>query len=174
MEKKVWYVCYGSNMLKERFEIYIHGGTLRYNGKYYGEHCSDETEPIAIKPVEISFNMYFGNISPSWSHQSVSFLDFTKQGKALGRAYLINENQFYRIWELETKTPKWYGKKIELDPIDGFPAFTFTNAEFLNNYVGVSDAYLQVIKDGIKETYPNMSDAEIDSYLEECKKNSKK
>jgi len=30
-ESLVWYACYGSNILKERFLYYIEGGICRYN-----------------------------------------------------------------------------------------------------------------------------------------------
>ena len=64
-DEKVWYVCYGSNMLRARFEIYITGGICEYNGKKY-KGCKDTTLPTCSIPCEIPYNMYLGNNSSSW------------------------------------------------------------------------------------------------------------
>jgi gamma-glutamylcyclotransferase (GGCT)/AIG2-like uncharacterized protein YtfP len=68
----VWYVSYGSNMLKERFLCYIKGGS--YNSSRYHPPCDDTTLPQAVKTVEIPYDMYFGNMSGSWNC-GVSFLE---------------------------------------------------------------------------------------------------
>lgn len=80
----VWYVSYGSNMLYERFLHYIKGGSFR--GSRYRRPCADQSLPLAVKTVEIPYDMYFGNESGSWRGGGVSFLDVTQKGKALGVA----------------------------------------------------------------------------------------
>ena len=161
-KKKIWYVCYGSNLLLERFEHYIKGGTCRYNNKEY-KGCEDKTMPEKSAPCEIPYDMYYGKDSLSWGG-SVSFLDDSKAGKAYGRAYLVTEEQFEKIWEQEGKK-SLYSKKISLEPIDGIEAYTFTHKEKLGYSRKPSLEYLFVLAMGLKETYPDMSNLEILDYL---------
>ena len=95
----VWYVSYGSNMLKERFMCYIQGDS--YEDSSYRQACEDTTPPLAVKTVEIPYDMYFGNESGSWHDCGVSFLDTTQKGYALGVAYLITKEQFDQVAEQE-------------------------------------------------------------------------
>ncbi len=44
MKDYVWYACYGSNLLYERFKCYILGGTFNGNGRYH-DGCQDKTLP---------------------------------------------------------------------------------------------------------------------------------
>lgn len=158
----VWYVCYGSNLLEERFKTYIEGGLCKYNGRTY-KGCNDKTLPKGSKPVMIPYDMYLGNNSSSWDG-SVSFLDITKKGKAYGRAYLVTKEQFEKLWSMEGKGSNWYNKKIDLDAIDGIPAFTFTNERILP-FSSVSYKYMYVLAMGLMETYPDMTNAETSRYL---------
>lgn len=60
----VWYVCYGSNLLRERFMAYVAGGRCRHNGRLY-PGCSDTTPPLDECAVTIPYELYFGNESSS-------------------------------------------------------------------------------------------------------------
>ena len=164
----VWYVSYGSNMLFERFIRYIKGGS--YGGSAYREACSDTSLPVAVRTVEIPFDMYFGNLS-SWGG-GVSFLDTTKKGKSLGVAYLITKEQFEHVSCEENcgRCPgggEWYEDIIDLKPIDGFEVKTITNND-LRDYNEPSQAYLETLFKGINENWPEMSDEEIWDYLGGC------
>ena len=117
--------------------------------------------------------MYFAKSSPSWEHKSVAFLDCSKPGKSYGRAYLVTQEQFKDIWRQEGPSDNWYGEPIKLEDIDGIPARTFTNKYFLNDFHDVSESYLEVIKLGLKETYPELNDNEINAYIDKCISNSK-
>lgn len=159
-QNKIWYVCYGSNLLEERFAMYIKGGTCPYNGKHYNG-CTDKTMPTKSVPVEIPYDMYLGNYSSSWKG-SVSFLDISKKGKAYGRAYLVTKDQFEELWKAEGKG--WYDKDIPLAPIDGIPAITFTHSS-LFPFHSVSYSYLYVLAMGLMETYPEMTNVKTSEYL---------
>ena len=167
----VWYVSYGSNMLKDRFLCYIRGGS--YEGSRYHPPCDDPTPPVAVKAVDIPFGMYFGNISDSWHGSGVSFLDVTEPGKALGVAYLITKEQFAHVCSRENngREPQpgcgWYEDIIDLGEMDGFEVKTITNRD-LCDYNAPYQDYLETLKDGIKENWPEMSDDEIADYLESC------
>lgn len=165
----LWYVSYGSNMLEERFLRYIKGGN--YGGKV-SQPCDDQTLPLAVKAIEIPYDMYFGNKSGSWKC-GVSFLDVTKPGNALAVAYLISKKQFNHIAAEENDgrfpdgTGNWYEHIIGLGMMDGFEVKTVTN-ESIRSYNPPSSDYLSTLFRGIKENWPDMSDKDIEEYLDAC------
>ncbi len=166
----VWYVSYGSNMLKERFMCYIKGGSFR--GSRYREPCRDTSLPKAVKTVEVPYDMYFGNVSGSWENGGVSFIDTSKEGCALGVAYLISEEQFKHVREQENggKFPgngEWYTEIIDLGRMNGFKVKTITNT-IPRDPNKPSQKYLDALHEGIKENWPQMSDGDIDDYLNNC------
>ena len=171
----VWYVSYGSNMLKERFMHYIKGGS--YKGSRYRKPCKDTSLPVAVKTVEIPFDMYFGNISGSWQDGGVSFLDVTKKGNALGVVYLITKEQFRHVAAQENsgRFPEgnegygWYENIIDLGEMEGFEVKTITNAN-LRIPNEPSQKYWNTLIKGIKENWPDMSNEDIEKYLTNCKR----
>ena len=167
----VWYVSYGSNMLKERFMCYIKGGS--FEGSRYRQACSDTTPPLAVKTFEIPYDMYFGNISGSWQDCGVSFLDVTKKGHALGVAYLITKDQFRHVCAEENggRAPEegysWYEDIIDLGVMDGFEVKTITNRN-LRPYNEPCLEYKKTLIKGIKENWPDMFIRDIRDYLNGC------
>jgi hypothetical protein len=109
----VWYATYGSNMLQERFLLYIKGGNCVFNGKNY-TGCRDKSLPKDSKPIEITYNMYYANRSLSWGAGGVSFLDLSKPGKALGRMYLITKEQFEDVRRQEGGGSNWYNEIVNI------------------------------------------------------------
>ena len=168
----VWYVSYGSNILKERFLRYLKGGSFR--GSRCITPCSDPSDPIAVKPYIIPHNMYFAKNSSNWDGKGVSFLDITTSGQAYGVAYLITKDQFEHVCReenggAEITSGSWYNKKFILGEMDGIEVWTLTNScRFESNEP--SDTYLETLRDGIKERYPKLSFDEIEGYLDICKK----
>lgn len=167
----VWYVSYGSNMLKERFMCYIKGGS--FEGSRYRQACSDTTPPLAVKTFEIPYDMYFGNTSGSWQDCGVSFLDVTKKGHALGVAYLITKDQFRHVCAEENggRAPEegysWYEDIIDLGVMDGFEVKTITNRNILP-YNEPCLEYKKTLIRGIEEKWPNMFIRDIEDYLDDC------
>lgn len=163
----VWYVSYGSNMLKERFMCYIEGGS--YEGSRSRQPCSDTAHPLAVKTFDIPYDMYFGNTSRSWGNGGVSFLDASKKGHALGVAYLITKEQFVHVAAQENggRYPgggEWYEDFIDLGEMDGFNVTTITN-NILRRYNNPRRPYLDTLHDGIRQNWPDKSDEEIENYL---------
>lgn len=167
----VWYVSYGSNMLRERFMCYIEGGS--FEGSRYRQPCEDTTPPVAVKTVEIPYDMYFGNESGSWENGGVSFIDTSKEGNALGVAYLITKKQFSHVAKEENggRFPKsgyrWYEDIIDIGTMDGFKVKTITNNN-LRDYNDPCSKYKNILCRGILQNWPNMSDDEINDYLNNC------
>ncbi len=166
----VWYVSYGSNMLKKRFLCYIQGGS--YKGSGYRKACKDTTPPLAVKTIEIPYGMYFGNESPTWYDCGVSFLDTTEKGYALGVAYLITKEQFEHVAKQENngRYPgggEWYEDIIDLGTMEGIKIKTITNNN-LRTYKEPCLEYYETLRKGIKENWPNMADKDIEDYLNNC------
>ncbi len=165
--KLIYYVSYGSNMLEERFLCYIKGGFCRYNNRYY-YGCQNKCLPIKTKSIIIPYNMFYSKESSTWDNKPVSFLDYSKEGSAYAKAYLITEEQFKTVQEQEGA---WYDKKIELKSIDGFKVYTFTSSnEKLEHrhYTSLSDNYKKVLQNGLKQSFPLLSEEEINNYLMKC------
>jgi hypothetical protein len=166
MEEKslVWYACYGSNLLKDRFMGYIKGGGMKNN-----KGCCDKTPPIEDKPITIKHELYFSNSSKNWENGGVAFLKLEAEPEVitLGRAYLITEEQFKEVQEQEGLSPSWYGHILELGEMDGWIIKSFTaeveNMEYKYNMP--SKDYIEVIKRGLAETYPEKSVEELEIYL---------
>lgn len=148
----VWYVCYGSNLCLERFMCYITGKANKKYGIGKGEKCKDQTPIFESQVLTIPYEMYFGNHSSTWDNGGVCFLRECKDPNryAIARAYRITKKQYNHIWKREGKSPSWYGKEINLEPIKGTEAKTFTS-EYEHKYVKPSDRYISVLKAGLKE-----------------------
>jgi len=162
----VWYASYGSNMLEERFLHYLQGGVCRFNDKGY-KACTNSAPPLKSLPVSIPYPMYFGNSSNSWGNGGVCFLDSSCTGNTLGRMYLITEEQLKHIHSQEGWNKDWYDEQIELRYRNGIPIVTLTNREIRKMYPPV-EKYLEVVRLGLQETYPEMTIREIDEYLRGC------
>lgn len=165
----VWYVSYGSNMLIDRFLCYIKGGS--YNGSRSLPPCNDTSDPVEIKPYIIPRDMYFGYYSSQWDG-GVSFLDTTKPGKAYGVAYLITREQYEHVacqenGGYEPEDSSWYNKRYSLGSEDGIEVLTLTN-NGVTEYNMPSERYLEVIRDGIRQNYPDIAEDDINRYLSKC------
>ena len=167
----IWYVSYGSNMLEERFLCYIEGGCFEGSASYRYP-CEDPTRPLLKRAIDIPYDMYFGNYSGSWEGCGVSFLDTTKDGHALGVAYLITREQFEHVAAEENggRSPgygNWYEDIRSLGEMDGFEMLTISNDE-LRPYNEPCEEYLNTLKRGIRKNWSEMSEEDIDNYLDSC------
>ena len=167
----VWYVAYGSNMLFKSFIRYIIGGSSEYGGSPKTA-CRDTTLPIEERAIDIPYDMYFGNKSISWNGSGVSFLDINKKGHALGVAYLITREQFDHVAAQENNgrfpgNGEWYNCKKSLGKMDGYEMLTVTN-DGLCKLNKPSEEYLIPLKLGIKKNWSEMSEEDINDYLDSC------
>jgi hypothetical protein len=167
-EKMVWYAVYGSNLLYERFMCYLKGGSFR--GGRSAERCSDSSPPRARLLYELPYDMYFGKSSGAWEGKGVSFLGVTRPGKAYSVAYLITREQFEHICREENGGHKpeigltWYDLALKVGEFDGIAVMTLTNSGiFPPNDPGPK--YLEVLRLGLLENYPYLSEEEVMEYL---------
>ena len=162
----VWYASYGSNLLYERFVTYIQGGNCKFNGEDY-PGCRDKSLPKDSRPITIPYKMYYGNKSVSWGNGGVSFLNIESTGEALGRMYLVTREQFQDISRQEGRGKNWYNNSVNLGEYEGREIITFTN-KIKRLHQKPSEKYLEVIRRGIKETYPAMNETDVMKYLKQC------
>ena len=160
MKEYVYYICYGSNLLEERFNLYIIGGEnkeykIRQNG------CKDKTLPQKVIPYEIPYNIYFAKTSSKWENKGVAFLDVTHPGKSFGKGYLITKEQYQ---EVSAQEGAWYDNEFYLGEYEGYPLYTITSRTIYDKTLP-GELYLDVICKGLKRTYPKLSKTEIHEYL---------
>lgn len=160
----IYYVSYGSNMLEERFLSYIKGGKCRFNKMNY-RGCDNKSLFLSSKSIVIPYQMYYSKFSTSWGG-AVSFLSKNK-GKTYAKAYLITQEQFEQIKKQEGT---WYSHEVELESIDGFETRTFTSEFELEHksFIEVNNNYKKVLRLGLKESFNNLSNEEIEKYLIDC------
>ena len=161
----VWYACYGSNMLYERFMNYLEGGLCRFNGHRY-PGCTDSTPPVDVETITIPYNVYFGNSSGSWDGCGAAFLDLSHEGEARGRAYLITKEQYRELRMLEGCGASWYCDEVSIGRMSGIEVKTFSNRSPRPKNEP-SAAYLEVMKLGLAEC-SDMSSREMAQYLDSC------
>lgn len=159
----VIYAAYGSNLLKERLLAYIIGESFRgITKKHIG--CPDKTEPVSLGWKRIPYRVYFGGYSGQWDG-GVAFLSTeiepNTEYHAVVRLWKMKREQYECVKSQEGKS---YAKEINLGTLDGLEILTFTSEEKLN-YNPPSKLYLDVLKEGLKET-TGWTDKEIDKYWE--------
>jgi len=182
----VWYVSYGSNLLAERFAVYLEGGappgrTQVQAGARDASRWQDD------RPVMVPHRLFFAGESRWWDGGGVAFVD-PAPGEALtrGRAYLVTAEQFQDVLAQESgravgSEVDWapavadgsvrlgdngYDLVIHLGDADGWPMVTFTTprppAEHQLNAPGVS--YRSTITQGLAQSH-GLSGAQADEYL---------
>jgi gamma-glutamylcyclotransferase (GGCT)/AIG2-like uncharacterized protein YtfP len=159
----VWYASYGSNLLYERLITYIKGGVCKFNGVSY-EGCRNKSLPKDIRAITIPYKLFYGNESSSWGKGGILFLNTESRGQTLGKMYLVTEEQFEDISRQEGREENWFNQTLSLGEHNGIEIVTITNKN-TRPYNNPADNYLGVIRMGIKETYPEMSDFDIMKYL---------
>ncbi len=127
MAEMVWYVCYGSNLLEERFLCYVRGGVIP--GNTLSERgAQDPTLPVRSEKCTIDHELFFSTPSKKWFGSGVAYINSQKikqagKGKAvndldsrgysrlfargvtLGRRYLITLEQFLDVVRQENSLP---------------------------------------------------------------------
>ncbi len=186
LQDKVWYACYGSNILEERFLCYIKGGQPK-GAKTTYEGCRDKTLPSGNEDFYICSELYFAEKSKNWDNGGVAFIRtlFEPQASTIGRIYLVTKGQLIDIARQETNTkteltidfdkaiedgsyifkrPSWYGNLLYLRQQNDYPIFTLTNEIDLQPLTKPNKSYIKTISEGINEAH-NFDNKTIFEYL---------
>ncbi len=157
----VIYAAYGSNLLKERFMVYINGGKFQ-NKDYKG--CIDKTPPEDLGWQYVPYRLYFAKHSSRWNNGGVAFLSCEEEPNpdyhAVVRLWKVSQSQFEDIHDQEGKG--WYNKIILIGEKDGLEIKTITGC-WTNELNKPSEKYLETIKQGLRET--TCWDKKIEDYL---------
>lgn len=168
----VWYVAYGSNLDRDRFERYLSGG--RAPGTRRGvPGARDRRPPAQERAVIVPGGLCFGWTSPTWGG-GVAFLDAHAYTTAYGRAYLLTEQQFADVAAqemhqvpgadldlsqvLEHRRHTFGSGRYEtlhlLGELEGLPMLTFTvdDPDALERNQP-TEAYLRAVVRGLRETH---------------------
>lgn len=142
----VWYAAYGSNLQRERFELYLTGGRLESSGSPH-RGARDGSPPREDRSLELQFQLYFAQSSPRWGGGGVAFLDHRprRDVRTLARGYLVTLSQFEDVLAQENEAPTravklgslgragrvrlydgWYGLVLACGTLEGRPVLTFT------------------------------------------------
>lgn len=142
---KLYYASYGSNLFASRLHAYIEGGQPEGSARKF-EGARDKTLPSDDIPVQLNGTIFYAGKSSIWNG-GVAFLDPEREGKSLGRAYLVTSEQFDDViaqengGEAGTMTvdlattieagrkvgPGVYGTLVHVGDYNGHPVVTFTS-----------------------------------------------
>ena len=173
-QQYVWYVSYGSNLLRERFDCYIKGGTPP--GSTQEERGCREghrTPPRDDREVSIPYQLYFAKEQSKWGKGGVAFIGHTEMthSPTIGRMYLITKEQFEDVVAQENGVANlsidlgqmicqkkvrlngsWYGTVVYLGDTDGHPKCTFTaNEDPCGTLNAPAKSYLKIIFRGLRQ-----------------------
>ena len=182
----VWYVSYGSNLHRARFQSYLEGGHMP-GGLRADAGCRDPSEPLADAALHLPFPLYFSGESRVWSG-GVAFLDHAPHADELhtfARGYVITGEQFEDVVAQESKRAHasidWaalrrdgraccgtgrYDLAVVVGERDGLSRVTFTHPEpqATSTLAAPVVGYLHMLAVGLRDAH-GLPDIEIASYL---------
>lgn len=188
MTRRIWYVSYGSNLLRARFITYLTGGPIP--GATDGRNqagARDPALPTADLPVEINHTLVFAKRSARWGHGGVAFLDPDEQPATptLGRAWNITARQLEDVFRQENQQPESvdidvdelvehghfdgysssYGRLLYLGRgLDDLPLITLTGSKRPTEPNPAHHSYLAVMAEGLAECW-SLDRTAADRYL---------
>src|SRR5215831_8719885 len=181
MGRQLWYVAYGSNISTRYFSSRFSdvGGA---RGKiWHGESW-----------IWLPYQLYFATSSRTWEGSAVAFLslEYSSSARSVGRAYLINAEEFAEVlaaehgaipleWDFDLSSlpvGKWcplptrakYNAVLRLPDIERRPAYTITTARAFEHRDPDED-YLTTCREGLADC-PMLEDA--DAYIQTALKRS--
>lgn len=172
----VWYVSYGSNLLRERFLTYLAGG--RPPGVTDGtiqRGARDPTPPSDDTPIDLAHQLYFAGASTRWGGGGVAYVEpgTDVQPSTWARAYRITWPQFEDVVAQENRretapidrralsagttrsvTPGSYGLVMGLGRLADAPLVSFTSPDDRRpSSLNAPDvAYLAVMASGLAQS----------------------
>ncbi|WP_175582642.1 histone deacetylase [Nocardioides guangzhouensis] len=185
--QRVWYVAYGSNLGRARFQCYLSGGTPAGGQREYAG-CRDPSVPDRITVLDVPGRLVFGGESGVWGG-GMAFYDADGAGRVACRAYLVTAEQFADVAAQEMRRPPGgefardlagllpdvdlvhamgpgrYETVARLGEQDGAPMFTVTHDDVAGLEPTAPTApYLWSIACGLREAH-GWTAARIGAYL---------
>lgn len=159
----VWYACYGSNLLSDRFLCYLDGQKRSFYGvTLRSQGCKNKSLWTDSATELFPGRLYYAKYSRTWGG-GVAFFDPEACGTVRMRLYRITWEQFCSLQAQECGSSDWYSRSVLLGVgKDGAPVYTVTSPERYPSRAP-SEAYRNVIRDGLLEC--GLSPAQADAYL---------
>lgn len=181
----VWYVSYGSNLRRERFEAYLLGGSVPGLQVVYPGGPGTSTAS-GERAVVLRGRLRFARDAPSWGGGGVAFWDADADGPGvLARAWRVRVQQFLEVVHLENggmdRRPApwpagvldrgearvgggWYSRLLAAGRLLGEPVLTFTSPRAAALEPSVpSAAYGGVVHRGLLETFGHPARGGLDA-----------
>ncbi|MBY3794434.1 hypothetical protein HQP42_18775 [Rhodococcus fascians] len=190
MTDRLWYVAYGSNLLRERFSVYLTGSE---DGSEFGAHppAPSSAAVEAERWLWIDHALYFAGVSRRWTGASAFVsLNTDPAYPSLVHGYLIDSVQLAHVASVENvvdsvdisaveslSIDEWaaldidrrgeayrgkYDALLRLPDIDGLLAFTLTSS-IVREHGEPSSKYLSTIRRGLLSAEIDM---DVDAYLD--------
>ena len=174
---RLWYVSYGSNLLRRRFLSYLVGGPIPGATDGRSQAGSrDPTPPRDDRPLQIDHTLLFALQSKRWGGGGVAFVDPHESPvtPTLGRAWDITLEQLEDVFRQENSQdhtiaidlaqladrgvidayPSAYGRLLYLGHHeDGLPEVTLTCTARPAQLNPAHSSYLGVIREGLAECW---------------------
>lgn len=185
LARMIWYAVYGSNVSLARFRLYLEGGAPVEGARAHNQ-CRAGSTIAGVRPVMIDRDLYFAGHPDQWNG-GVAFVGLAgvDPPPTYGRAYRLTSQQLLHVASeenggrqvrfnpgqigddvVELGARGWYRLLLPLGMLDGEPVVTLTGQRTeLGVQTTPSPAYQDRIRSGLSETYPELTDAQIDAYL---------
>lgn len=170
----IWYLSYGSNLNRQRFNKYIFGGKVNKDTREEG--CRDQSLPIEEKAIRFNYDLYFAGECSKWDNKGMAFIkkSSNQASYTYGKMYLIKQSQFEDVVKQENKmavssdlsidyhhldrhgyydlNPTTYGRMLKIGEDKGYPIYTFTSSQERADINPPAITYLTTILSGLLET----------------------
>lgn len=176
LDQPVWYVAYGSNVLKERFLTYLQGGPIPNSTTGQRQDAArDSSLPTSDQPYAIDRTLFFAGSSSRWGDGGVAFLDADTRpaSEVKGRAWRITLGQFEDLFRQENGlsdlvpidfdnlvsagrlevVDRWYGRVEVVGQIEGLPVLTLASPKLPADTAPAHISYLAVIAEGLGQSW---------------------
>ncbi|ACY97462.1 MULTISPECIES: hypothetical protein [Thermomonospora] len=187
MNGRVWYVAYGSNLARERFQCYLAGGRPEGAARHY-TGCRDATPARAERALTLPGGIYFAHTSQTWGG-GMAFYDPQLPARTAARAYLLTVGQFADVLAQEMRRrvgadldlsealrtgrqrlgPGRYETILRVGECDGHPMLTFTapHGALRADLNAPSAPYLRMLGRGLRQAHGWPAERAA-SYLAAC------
>ena len=186
MLQRLWYVAYGTNLSRARFQVYLHGGRPLGGARDY-PGARDPLAPERDFGLMIPGGLRFLGASSVWGG-GLAVYDPRAAGEVAARAYLITAEQFVDVLAQEMRLqpglavdlapmqearwhsygPGCYQTVVSLGAREGLPMLTFTCAEVDDRPANPpSESYLRTMALGLRESH-GWTRSQIGAYLAGC------
>ena len=181
--QRLWYVAYGTNLSRGRFQIYLEGGRPAAGGRHL-PGCRDPLGPHRDVALMVPGGIRFVGVSTIWGG-GMAVYDARAAAQVAVRAYLITAEQFVDVLAQEMRLtppvkldlgpvresgwhslgPGRYQTLAQLGTYDDLPMLTFTSAAVADHPVNApTDDYLRTMALGLREAH-DWSAGQIGRYL---------